>query len=124
MAYKVTYTHDDFPKDHEFEIRGLGLFINGKAKEIDEEQEIVFISETRKTIKDAFDGDENITVEGTTEVRGGVIGVLGVDPADISDTPDFEAMKVLEESTSADPVTGEELSIEEQVVITAPIVNN
>lgn len=120
MAYTVTVTDDAFPKNHEFGIRGLGVFVNGKPKQVDEEAERNFITETRTTLKDALGNAENITLDGTTEVKGGVVGVLGIDPSEISDTVDLDTMLEMEKTTSADPETGEELPKDEQVSLVLP----
>lgn len=69
MALKVTVENDAFPKDHEFEIRGLGLFTNGKARTITEEEEQAFVALNEKSVKDAVKGSNYIKVEGTSEVK-------------------------------------------------------
>lgn len=71
MSLKVTVTNDDFPKDHEFEIRGLGLFTNGKSRAVTEEEEAAFVAEHGEGVREKLKGSENVKVEGTTEVKGG-----------------------------------------------------
>lgn len=69
MARKVTVTNDAFPKEAEFEIRGLGLFTNGKPKEVTAEQEAAFESIQGKKLDESA---EYIKVEGSsTKASGG-----------------------------------------------------
>lgn len=88
MSYTVTYTQEAQPDDKEFTVIGLGILVNGKPYEIDEAQERRFILETRKTIAEAFEGNDAFKVEGSTEVKEGVKGVLGIELSEISDTPE------------------------------------
>lgn len=74
MALKVTVDNPAFPKGQEFDIRGLGIVVNGSATDITEEQERAYIAYTGKTVKDAF-VDESLKVEGTSEVKGGASAV-------------------------------------------------
>jgi hypothetical protein len=69
MALKVTVENAAFPKDHEFEVRGLGLFVNGKTRTITEEEEQTFVSLNGESVKDATKDSEYIKVEGTSEVK-------------------------------------------------------
>lgn len=83
MPLKVTYTNDNFDKDHEWDVPGLGIIQNGVPTTISKEQEEQFVLERRMTVKDAVGDSEYVKVEGTTEVNGGVKSVLGVDPAEL-----------------------------------------
>ncbi len=79
MALKVKIDNPDFPKDHVFGIEGLGLFENGKEREVTAEQEQAFVDsrttitvdeEGKETVhklsvKEAFKSDINVTVGGT-----------------------------------------------------------
>lgn len=70
MALKVTVTMPDFPDDYEFGINGLGLFQNGKAREITEEQELGYYNEFGLSVRDGTKDTEYIKVEGTALVKG------------------------------------------------------
>lgn len=88
MSHTVTYTNEAFPDDHEFEIRGLGVLVNGVPLTIDKETEQRFISETRTTLDEALGDNGSVNLSGTTEFSGGVKEVLGIEPDEISDTPE------------------------------------
>lgn len=89
MAHTVTYTNEAFPDDHEFEIRGLGVLVNGVPTVIDKDAEQRFILETRTTLDEALADNGSVNLSGTTEFSGGVVEVLGVDPDEISDAPEL-----------------------------------
>jgi len=69
MSLKITLENDSFPRGTEFDIRGLGLFKNGSARTLSKEDEEAFVSYTGQSVKDFFKGNQNIKVEGTSEVR-------------------------------------------------------
>jgi hypothetical protein len=69
MALKVTVTNSDFPEDYEFEVRGLGLFTNGKSRSVTEDEEAAYIGLNGVSVRDGTKGSENIKVEGTAEVK-------------------------------------------------------
>lgn len=68
MGRKVTVTNDAFPKEAEFEIRGLGLFTNGKPKEVTAEQEAAYAEINGRPLDDSA---EYIKVEGTSNKASG-----------------------------------------------------
>lgn len=71
MALKITYDNPDFPKGHEFEIRGLGVLENGKSVTLTEEQEENFAAETGQTLGEALEGNEAFKVDETKEKASG-----------------------------------------------------
>lgn len=68
MGYSVKFEHPDFPEDTEFEISGVGLVKNGGSVEMDAAQEQRFLAVNRKTPEDYFEGNESITLSGTSEL--------------------------------------------------------
>lgn len=69
MGLTLRVKHPHFPDGHEFGIHGLGRFINnGDPTEITSAQEARFLAEVGTTVKEAFEHDFNITVEGTPTV--------------------------------------------------------
>jgi len=69
MALKVTVTNPDLPKETLLAINGLGLFENGKSRELTEEEEQAYVAQTGMSVKDGTHGDANIKVEGTATVK-------------------------------------------------------
>jgi hypothetical protein len=69
MALKVTVTNSDFPDDHEFEVRGLGLFTNGKSRSVTEEEEAAYVALNGVSVRDGTKESEYLKVEGTAEVK-------------------------------------------------------
>lgn len=127
MAYTVKYTHEAFPDDREFDIRGLGLLKNGESVTVDEELERNFILVNRRTIEDAFGDDDHFEVSGTSEVSGGIKDVLGIELDEISDTPDILANRELEiqeaEAEAAKPVTPMTVPVTPTVAPVVPNIN-
>lgn len=72
MGYSVKFEHPDFPEDTEFEISGVGLVKNGGSVEMDAAQEQRFLAVNRKTPEDYFEGNESITLSGTSELSDDV----------------------------------------------------
>lgn len=69
MSLKVTFKHPDFPSEAEFDVIGLGLFKNGQAKTLSEEEEAMFVSLNGESVRDRLKGNEMFKVEGTSEVK-------------------------------------------------------
>lgn len=90
MAYTITFTNEAYDKGVEFDIPGLGILKNGEPRKLTEDEERAYVGYSYMTVKDGFKDSELIKVEGTTEIKGGVEGVLGVDPTTISDTPSLD----------------------------------
>jgi len=44
MALKLKFENPDFPKDHVFGVNGLGLFENGKEREVYADEEEAFLN--------------------------------------------------------------------------------
>lgn len=66
---EITVKNDDFPKDYEFDIRGLGLFKNGESREVTAEQEAAFVSITGNTIRDSIAGSSTISAKGRAAAK-------------------------------------------------------
>lgn len=113
MGYTVTYTNEAFPDDREFDVRGLGLLTNGVPFTVSEDQERNFILENRQTLEDALGGNEDYKIEGSTEVKDGIKGVLGIELSEISDTPEYLKAPKDEEDVPVEPV---------KPVVAAPVV--
>jgi hypothetical protein len=64
MALKLKVENKDFPKGHEFSVEGLGVFENGKEREVFAEQEAAFEDATGNTLKEAFDKNEMFKLSG------------------------------------------------------------
>lgn len=64
MALKLKVENKDFPKGHEFSIEGLGVFENGKEREVFAEQEQAFVDARGLSLKDAFKDDESFSLSG------------------------------------------------------------
>lgn len=64
MALKLKVENTAFPKDHEFSVEGLGIFENGKEREVFAEQEQAFEDARGITLKEAFAEDEMFTLSG------------------------------------------------------------
>lgn len=64
MALKLKVENKDFPKGHEFSVEGLGIFENGKEREVFAEQEQAFVDATGKSLKEAFADNEQFTLSG------------------------------------------------------------
>ena len=65
MTLTVKVTNKDFPDDHEFSISGLGVFVNGKDREVTKEQEQAFVDERGMAVRDALTTDAGFDVKGT-----------------------------------------------------------
>lgn len=70
MSYSVKVDHPAFPSGHEFAIDGLGIFKNGSARKVTEEQELAYRDLTGNSVKDGLKAGY-IKIEGTTELKGG-----------------------------------------------------
>jgi hypothetical protein len=68
MSLTVKVENKAFPDDHEFSINNLGLFQNGKAKEITKEEEQAFVDAVGMPLKDALAGEE-FEVTGTATAK-------------------------------------------------------
>lgn len=88
MAYKITYEHPDFPKGHEFDMTGVGLVENGKARTLNHDEEVAFVSRNGMSVKDYFKGSEAVKLEGTTELKSSE--AENITGAEVSTTPAVE----------------------------------
>jgi hypothetical protein len=52
MGYKITVNHADAEKDTVFDIRGLGAFLNGKPREVSDEEAAQFEAVAGYSVKD------------------------------------------------------------------------
>lgn len=69
MALKVTVSHKDFPAERDFAISGLGLFENGKPRELSLEDEQAYFDLTGVEVKQGLHGP-HIKVEGSSLLKG------------------------------------------------------
>lgn len=69
MSLKLTYTHPSFDKDEEFELTGIGLVQNGKTRTLSEDEERAAVARLGMPVKEAFKGNEQVKIEGTSEVK-------------------------------------------------------
>lgn len=80
MAYKITYNHPAYDKDHEFDIRGIGIIKNGDSVTLDDEAETTFIQLTGMTVKDKLGNDEHFHVDGSSSLKkSDVDNLLGLE---------------------------------------------
>jgi hypothetical protein len=131
MALTVKVDHPDFPEGMEFGINGLGLFENGTAREVTEDEERNFAAENQVGAGDVLGQSAYLDVSGSPIITD-LEEVLGVD---VTSTPsaDPTAMNI-------DPTTGEvfehanlngissdpevtPLEEEEETVITSPSIS-
>lgn len=70
MAYKVTVNHTDIEKDVEFNIRGLGAFLNGKPRDVTDEEAAHYEAVTGQSVKD-IKADYIKVESSTTKTSGG-----------------------------------------------------
>jgi hypothetical protein len=68
MALKLTLKDEQFPKDQEFDVGGV-LLQNGQSKTLSEEEEQALVSRHGMSVKDYFQGNEAIKVEGSATVK-------------------------------------------------------
>lgn len=68
MSLSVKVQNKEFPDDHVFAIDGLGLFTNGKAREVTKEEEQAFVDARGIAVRDAL-GGESFDVSGTATAK-------------------------------------------------------
>jgi hypothetical protein len=98
MALTVKVDHPDYSEGTEFGINGLGLFKNGEAREITEEEERAYASYAQVGAGDMLKQSDYLEVSGTPIVTD-LEEVLGKDVSSLP-SPDPTAMNI-------DPTTGE-----------------
>jgi hypothetical protein len=64
MGLTVTFENKEYPDGFEFGVEGLGLFKNGEAREISEEEEKTYFAATGYSVKTGFSNSANVKVEG------------------------------------------------------------
>lgn len=69
MSLSIKINNEDFPADHKFSIDGLGVFENGKAREVTNEEEQAFVTERGIAVRDAFTSDSNVEISGTATAK-------------------------------------------------------
>lgn len=65
MSYTVSVNHPHFPEGTEFSVGNLGVVPNGSSKEIDEDDERLFLSARGLPLNEAYAGDAAIKVTGS-----------------------------------------------------------
>lgn len=69
MALKIKVTMPDFPKGTTFGINGLGIFENGKEREVTPEEEMAYVTQFGMPVREGVSGSSNIEVSGTATVK-------------------------------------------------------
>jgi len=69
VGVTVAMSHPAFPDGTEFGINHLGVVPNGGSLEVPEENEQAFVNANDKSVADAFEGSEVVTVSGTSDVE-------------------------------------------------------
>lgn len=98
MALEVTVDHPDYPDGTEFGIVGLGVFKNGEAREVTEDEERAFVSFNQAKLGDMLEGNELVTYSGSPLITN-VEDIIG---KDVSDRPSGDPTAM-----NLDPKTGE-----------------
>ncbi len=98
MALSITVNHPDYPDGMEFGIQGLGLFKNGEARDVTEDEERAFISYAQTAPKERLEQSAFLDVSGSAIITD-LEGVIGKDVTS-TPSPDPTAMNI-------DPTTGE-----------------
>jgi len=124
MAYEVTVSNDQFPEGHEFEVVGLGLFKNGEAREVTEDQEKQFVSLYGMSVADRVGEQDSVQISGSPIVEN-IDDVLGVDVSDRPEPPDLEAITAAHQEEmarqeEADKEVAEKPNTIQQQTTTAP----
>lgn len=113
MSLTAKYTNDAFPSDQEFGLEGVGVFVNGQAREVTEDEERAFVASNRTTFEEWVKDNESWEVSGSGYVTS-VKDVLGVDPEEITNvTTDLQvaaepALTVVHDSSGTLDLGGEE----------------
>lgn len=77
MTLKVTITRPNYPADAEFDIRGLGMFKNGKEREITDEEEARYVARFNRTVREALGSSSNVSVKGRATAKADDTGTEG-----------------------------------------------
>lgn len=63
MPLSIEFNHPHFPKGTEFDLGGI-LVVNGETTEVEEDDELRFVSRNRQAVRDKLQGHEFAKVSG------------------------------------------------------------
>jgi len=106
VPLSVTVTVPDFPDDYEFGVNGMGVFTNGQARELSQDEEMGYYNEYGQSVKNGTADTPSIKVSGTALVKDADLPELPQFTPTETEIPPQEAPPASTDNTGSSDVAG------------------